>query len=111
MLTQERADILTDFLTSDADRAKKLFEMEPEAALAEINAADHDFSLDELMEYCTAFKLGVAQSEDGELSEEALMGVSGGLVITTALCVKVGLGMLACFGVGAGIGIAAGAKW
>lgn len=110
-MTQERADILSEYLAADEERAKRLLGLEPDAALAEINAAGYDFTPDELQEYCVAFKAAVVQNQNGELSVDELSEVSGGLVLTTALAVKVGVGLLTCFGVGAGIGIAAGAKW
>ncbi len=112
MLTEERAELLTNYLTSDADRAKALLELEPKEALEKINSAGYDFTIEELDEYCTSFKTYAAQqSEQNELSADALDAVAGGVVITAAICAKVGLGLLGCFGVGAGIGIAAGAKW
>lgn len=110
-MTQERADILSAYLEADTERAKKLLGLDPDIALGEINAAGYDFTVDELQEYCVAFKAAVIQNQNGELSPEELSEVSGGLVLTVGLAIKVGVGMLACFGVGAGIGIAAGAKW
>lgn len=106
MLTQERAESLTNFLTADADKAKALLEMEPEAALAEINAAGFDFTVEELNEYCEAFKATVAQGQ-GELNDSELDNVAGGIVLTAGMV----WGLAGCFAGGAAIGVAAGAKW
>lgn len=112
MLTEQKADLLNDFLTKDAERGKALLELSPEKALEIINAEGLNCTLEDLNDYCAALKIYVAQKNEGEeLTDEALENVAGGLIITTAICVKVGLGLLACYGVGAGIGIAAGAKW
>ncbi len=104
MLTQERADKLTGYLTSDPEHAKELLAMEPEDALKEINGAGYDFTLDELNDYCKAFKLAVSE---GELEEEALEDVSGGIVLTGLMVA----GLIGCFAAGTAIGIAFGAKW
>lgn len=106
MLTNERAEVLTSYLTADIERAKKLFELTPEEALQIINKDGHDFSIEELNAYCDAFKAAVAQ---GELSEEQLSEVAGGEPVT--LTVGGILFLVGCFGGGVGIGIACGAKW
>lgn len=104
MMNTERAEALTNYLTTDADKAKALLAMEPAEALAEINAAGYDFTMDELNEYASAFK---AAFTEGELDVDALDNVAGGIVLTTGMVV----GLAACFAGGAAIGIAAGAKW
>lgn len=104
MLTIERAEALTNFLKSDPTRAEKLFGKEPEDALKEINTNGFDFSIDELNEYCAEFKAVVIQ---GELDENQLENVAGGVVLTAAMV----WGLAACFAGGTAIGIAAGAKW
>ena len=112
MLTEARAEILTNYLCGDADRAKSVFDLDPKDALEKINAEGMDFTIEELEEYCASFKTYVSQQAgDGELSADTLDDVAGGVVITAAICVKVGLGLLGCFGAGAAIGVAAGAKW
>lgn len=88
MLTQERADLLTKYLEEDQDRAKNVLSLEVEAAAKEINRSGYDFSVDELTEYGNALKLATAQ---GELNEDDLENVSGGVVVT----VSVGI-MAAC---------------
>lgn len=103
-MTKERAEILTQYLTSNPDRAKDLLALDPQEALQNINAEGYDFTIDELNEYCDAFKAAVAE---GELNEGELETVAGGLVLTTGMVI----GLVACFAGGTAIGIAAGAKW
>lgn len=103
-MTMERADALTKYLTADPENAKNLLAMEPADALAVINAAGYDFTIEELIEYCNAFKAVATQDE---LDAEALDNVAGGIVLTGAMV----LGLLGCFAGGAAIGIACGAKW
>ena len=51
MLTQTRADILSEILNAEAGRAKILLTIDPYDALALINTLGHDFTLDEINEY------------------------------------------------------------
>jgi len=53
MLTQTRADILSEILNAEAGRAKILLTIDPYDALALINTLGHDFTLDEIMEFDT----------------------------------------------------------
>lgn len=102
MLTQERADIISQFLADDQERAKTLLDLEPEQALEVINAAGNDFTVEELVEYCDALKLAI---NDTELKPDDLDAVSGGSVT-----VSVGV-MIAC-GVGGFVaGFACNKKW
>ncbi len=103
-MTNERAEILTQYLTSDPDRAKELLALEPQEALVKINADGYDFSVEELNEYCRAFKAAFAE---GELNENELESVSGGLVLTAGMV----FGLAACFAGGTLVGIAFGAQW
>lgn len=90
MLTQERAQILANYLNADIDRAKKLLEMAPEAAMNEINAAGHDFTVEEIVEF--GKQLQAAAAQEGELDEEALNNVAGGLVVEGVVISCVALG-------------------
>lgn len=102
MLTQERADIISQFLADDQERARVLLDMEPAEALEKINAAGYDFTVQELVEYCDALKLAIAGEE---LNADDLDSVSGGAVM-----VSVGI-MIAC-GVGGFVaGFAVSKKW
>lgn len=103
-MTKERAEILTQYLTSDPDRAKDLLALKAQEALQRINAEGYDFTIDELNEYCKAFKAAVTE---GELNESELETVAGGLVLTTGMVI----GLVGCFAGGTAIGIAFGAKW
>ena len=51
MLTQLRAEKLVDFLISDQERAAKLFELDAQAAVKQINAEGNDFTEDEISEF------------------------------------------------------------
>lgn len=89
MLTQERADIISQFLADDQERARMLLDLEPEEALEKINAAGHDFTVEELIEYCNALKLAIA---DGELNADDLDNVSGGVVVSVGVMIACGVG-------------------
>ena len=78
MLTQERANELSEIINSNKERAKELLENEPEVALAYINALGNDFTLSEIKEYGKAVKALVAQQ--GDLDADALESVSGGFI-------------------------------
>ena len=82
MLTQARADVLSEFLTSDQERTKKLLALNASEALVQINGLGYDFTLDEIHEFGKVLQASVTQ--DVELDAEALDEVAGGLVITTA---------------------------
>ena len=99
MLTKERAEILNNYLSADAAKAEALLNLEPEEALAQINAAGFDYTIEELMDFAKALKLAKA---DGELDVEDLDDVAGGLGLPGA-CLCVGGGIL--------LGIACNAKW
>ena len=102
VLTRERADAITRILNADEERAIKLLSLEPEGALAQINALGNDFTTDELIAYGDALKVATAQ---GELNADALDGVAGG-----SLTLAAGAG---AFAFGAAIGGAATAliRW
>ena len=89
MLTQERADIISQFLADDQERARVLLDLEPEEALAKINAEGYDFTVKELIEYCDALKLAIAE---GELNPDDLDNVSGGVVVSVGVMIACGVG-------------------
>lgn len=105
MLTQERIEKLADFLKADVDRANKLAEMSPEEVATVINNEGYDFTVDEIKEFGEGFKAAAAQ---GELSEENLDQVSGGVILITAAAAKV---YLSCVAIGVTLGTGAGTNW
>ena len=104
MLTMERAENLTKYLTADPNKAQELLAKSPEEAVITINAAGYDFTVEELNEYCQAFKAAVMQDE---LNAEDLDSVAGGIVLTTGMVI----GLIGCFAGGMAVGVACGAKW
>ena len=100
MLTQEKADQITSFLSQDIDRAKVLLEMEPEEALAEINSAGIECSLNEIKEYGKVLCSAIEITQKGELNEDDLQQVAGGVIITAGLI----LGLAGCLVAGAAVG-------
>lgn len=88
MLTQERADIISKYLTDDQARAERLLGMEAEEALNEINSDGYDFSAEELNEYCEALNATIAQ---GELKADDLDSVAGGVAVSIGICIACGV--------------------
>lgn len=86
ILTNERSERLSAYLTADIERAKSLIELTPEEAVAKINADGNDFTVDEIKEFGDQLqKVAASQSEDGELTEDALSEVAGGVVIAAGV--------------------------
>jgi len=86
VMTTERAEKLSAYLTQDVDKAKELLEVSPEEAVEKINADGYDFTADELKEYGEQLQSVMgATGENGEIDMEALDNVSGGVVV--AACV------------------------
>lgn len=90
MLSQERAAMLASYLNSDIERAKELLSMSPETAVVKINASGYDFSLEEIVEFGS--QLQAAAEQDGELTEESLCDVAGGLVVAGVAISCIALG-------------------
>jgi hypothetical protein len=87
IMTDERVQKLTNYLSNDPDRMLKLFDMEPEKAVAQINADGYDFTVDELKEFAEAMVM-VSEKTEGELDVDVLENVSGGvLTVGTVSCV------------------------
>ena len=79
LLTQKKADILSEILAVDAERGKVLLALDPIEALAQINALGNDFTLDEIKEFGEALKVA---SQQCELDADALDSIAGGVVVT-----------------------------
>ncbi|GHU49178.1 hypothetical protein FACS1894127_1790 [Clostridia bacterium] len=94
MLTQERADVLTEFLSSDRERAKKLLALSADEALVQINELGHDFTIVEVNEYGKALEAVVVQG--GELDINVLDNVAGGIVFTTGALIGLGIFAARC---------------
>lgn len=100
MLTQEKADQITTFLSRNIEHTKELLEMAPETVLVEINSAGIECNLDELVEYGKVLNSAIELSQKDELTEQDLEQVSGGVVITAGLI----LGLAGCLVAGAVVG-------
>ena len=98
MLTQERANAITAYLTSDVAKAEELLNMDVVDALAKMNADGYDFTIEELKAYVAELK----NVKTGELDAEDLDKVAGGFGITAALL---------CVGGGIILGVAVNANW
>ena len=85
-LTNERAEMLVNYLTSDMERANKLVEMSVEDATNAINADGYDFTNDELKGFGEIVQNAASMAnEDGEIDAESLENVSGGFVVEAAV--------------------------
>lgn len=78
-LSNERAEMIANYLTADKDRATELLKLSPEEAMAKINAAGNNFTIDEI----TEFGKGVADiaekmNSGEELDADTLAQVAGG---------------------------------
>ena len=85
VLTGERAELLSNYLTADTERARKLVDLPAEEALAQINADNHDFTLEELKDFRDVMVQISKKNEDGELTDEDLTEVAGGIIISGAV--------------------------
>ena len=79
MLTQERAELLVQYLTSDEERTERLSALSVEEVVGEINKEGHDFTVEELRAFGEGV-IAIAERENGELNAEQLQDVAGGWV-------------------------------
>ncbi len=87
MMNDERVQKLTDYLSSDTERMLKLFDLEAEEAVAQINAEGYDFTVEELKSFAEAME-SVSNKNEGELDADDLENVAGGvLTCATVSCV------------------------
>lgn len=83
MLTNERADLLANYLTANSDKARALLELAAEEAVIQINAEGYDFSIDEIREFGEQLQhIANLKNGESELDVEKLDEVSGGAFIT-----------------------------
>ncbi len=86
MLTDKRAEMLSNYLISDKERAKELLDLSADEAQKRINADGYDFTIEEIKEFGQVIETAAKmQEQEGELDEDSLAEVSGGIVVTTAL--------------------------
>lgn len=102
MLTQERANVISQYLEADQERAKELLALEPADAAKKMNADGNDFTVNEIIDYGKALKVAVSKDE---LGAEDLDSVAGGVVT-----VSVGI-MAACAIGGFAAGFVANKSW
>lgn len=99
MLTKERKDLITAYLSTNEEHTKALFNMMPDEAVVQINANGYDFTVDEIREYGENLKR-LAEAGDGELNAEDLENVAGGLGTLAILAIY---GAVAAGGFGVGV--------
>lgn len=92
MLTNERAEEIAKYMTDDKNRAKALLELSPAEAAEKMSADGHNFSVEEVTEFGKQLKMAAMATKDGELSEDALNDVSGGVVVEGVAIACVSLG-------------------
>lgn len=93
-LTNDRMERLASFLSSNLDRAKSLLELSPEEAVTTINAEGFDFTVEEIEEFGKFLQTAATNSENGELSEEELGDVAGGIGVVAGALIALGAGIL-----------------
>lgn len=86
ILTETKANAISEYLTADVERARGLLEMTAEDAAIKMNADGCDVTADELVEFGGAM---VKYANDGELTDTDLDDVAGGLGV-------VAIGAIAC---------------
>lgn len=78
MLTNERAELIANYLTSDKERGRHLLTLEPEEAVSKMNADGNDFTVEEIIEF--GKQLQIVSTQDEELDVEDLDNVAGGSI-------------------------------
>ncbi len=79
-LTNERAEMLANYFNENQEERLGLFDVEAANAVEQMNADGCDVTLEEFQEFAEAVEeAAAANSADGELSENSLDNVSGGV--------------------------------
>ena len=86
---QDKYEALAELL-KDEENAKEVFGKSPEEAQVNLKARGLDFTVEELKELAEKAVAGA----DGELDENSLDDVAGGIVVTAAVAVGAGLAAL-----------------
>lgn len=80
-MTQEKASILIQTLSQEPEKAQRLYAMEPEQAAAELCDMGCDVTAEDLKDLGEALEQ-YQKTSGGELSEEQMEGVAGGIMMT-----------------------------
>lgn len=79
VLTNERAELLSNYLAADKDHAEELLKLSPEEAMVKINADGYDFTTEEIAAFGKELTDSVARMNSGEeLDADTLEQVAGG---------------------------------
>lgn len=90
-MTIERATAIAKALGTNEAEVEKLLSLSPEEAVEKLNANGNDFTAQELVDFVEYIKANSIQ--EGEISEDQLENVSGGVVAELVFCGGVLLGM------------------
>lgn len=82
-IKNEKFEILANYLAEDQARAKALSTVSAEEACARINADGYDFVADDLIAFAEIMQAAPGMKQ-GELTEDDLDNVTGGLILTAA---------------------------
>lgn len=91
MISVERANEIAIAIGNDENKIKELLDLSPEEAVAKLNSDGNDFTAQELVDFAEFVKKSVPA--EGELGEEALENVAGGLAAELVFCGGVLVGM------------------
>lgn len=91
MISVEKANAIATAIGSDEERVKMLFDLSPEEAAEKLNSEGNDVTAQDLIDFADFVKENAAT--EGELAEDDLGNVSGGVVAELVFCGGVLLGM------------------
>lgn len=90
-MTNDRINEISEYLVKDTNAAKELMEMTPENAASKMIADGFEVTADELIEFGEELKK-VNVNTEGELKENDLENVSGGLLASTVILGGIAIG-------------------
>lgn len=90
-MTIDRANTIAKAMGTNEAEVENLLSLAPEVAAEQLNAKGYDFTAQELVEFVEFVKANAVQ--EGEISEEQLDNVAGGVVAELVFCGGVLLGM------------------
>ena len=97
-MTTERINEISEYLARDLEKAKSLLESTPEEAAENLRVEGFDVTAEELIAYSEEL-IKIANEKDGELNEDDLENVAGGIAGSTVILI----GMVIGFCVGKGV--------